>query len=1006
MLISLMPPVEGRAEERTIATVELNPATVNIKVGTTKQLTAVVKDLSGEVMSEEVVTWSSSDTDIANVDNGLITALAAGEVTITATSVSEEDVKAECQVTVLNDYLTNLVIISGTTGFMAPIVEAYNNLTEKRSPAYSFGLKVFSPSALDSIGGKAKVQEAVLNADAVLLEMIGANRDAALREIFKACYESKWKDEGQPEIFVQRSGEKNADGTWADTGFAVEIVKELSVTINKDDHEWTRLNKYILNSGVSNWERLLLYLATKHGDGDVVTGEGLDPIEFGGAFLYHPAADVNSAVYEGNENGTGIFFNPDDYFTWYTSRTDYHTDAPWVGILTFDSSFKNADNEMYTETLLALEKRGLNAMLLYPPGTERNSAVRQFFYRDQDGDGQKEPAIDVFICATGFQFDRSADGEAKTLALFKELNVPVLTPIYTSDLKKWYDDPAGAIKEVHWQVALPELEGRIEPVLMGGTVVLDVDEATGAEVSKKIPVNDRIERLAGRAEAWAKLRKAANEDKKVAVVYYNLHGGKDGIGASYLNVPRSLTEILKAMKEAGYTVDDEDLLIDDSGQIAEEKVFEAMFAKGRNIGGWAPGELRTFAEQDGIIRLSLDTYLQWYNKLPQGVRDKVEADWGPPPGEMMVYNNQIILPGVISDNVFFGPQPMRGWGEDVSKIIHSPALPPPHQYLAFYFWLQHDFKADAVVHLGTHGTAEWLPGKAIGLSAEDWPDIVQGNMPNIYPYIVNNPGEATQAKRRGNAVIISHLTAAVANTELYGNLLELHDLSHKYEVEVNPEELEKLQAKIMRILKDEGLAVELGLDPDNTPFAELLEAAHDYLHALQAEVTPLGLHTFGVAPQGDRFDQMVEAIISYDQANRAADKDQIKKNLAKTTEEMDMLLLALNAGYIPPGLGKDPVRNPNVMPTGRNIKSFDPRIVPDKGAWEIGKKCADDLLAAYYASHKSFPESIGAILWAIETMRTEGQSIAMVMRLMGIEPVWDKNGNNPGGILAKIHPVK
>lgn len=1002
MFLSVISPVEGRAEEGSITAIELSEPSVEIKIGGTKQLTVVVKNQFGNEMSGEAVTWSSSDPNIAIVDNnGLVTAVGVGMVAITAASVSKEDVKAECQVKVINDYLTNLVIISGTDGFMAPVVEAYHNLTEKRNPAYLFGLKVFSPWALDSTEGKAKVQEAVLNADAVLLEMIGANRDAALHDIFSACYESTWKDEGQPEIFAQRSGEKNKDGTWANNGFAVEIVKDLEVTINKDDEAWTQLNKYILNSGVNNWERLLLYLAANYGDGDVVTGENLNPIEFGGAFLYHPAADVNWAVYEGNENGTlkndtGIFFNQDNYFTWYTARGSYNPDAPWVGIVGYDSFFKNADHEMYVETLLALEKRGLNAILLYPP-SKRIDPVKNFFYRDLNGDGQKEPAIDVFICATGFQFERGSD--TNTLALFKEMDIPVLTPIYSSDLNKWYSDSAGAMKEINWQVALPELEGRIEPVLMGGTVIQGIDEATGAVVSKKVAIEDRIERFVGRAEAWAKLHRAANEDKKVAIVYYNLHGGKDGIGASYLNVPRSLTEMLKAMKNAGYKVDEDNLLTDDSGQIAEDKVFEAMFSKGRNIGGWAPGELQAFTEQDGIIKLSLDTYLQWYNELPAGVREKVEADWGPPPGKIMVYNGEIIIPGIISGNVFLGPQPMRGWGEDISKIIHSPTLPPPHQYLAFYFWLQHGFKADAVIHLGTHGTAEWLPGKAVGLSGEDWPDIVQGNMPNIYPYIVNNPGEATQAKRRGYAVIIDHLTATVANTELYGNLLELHDLSHQYELAADPannqppEEVEKLQAKIMRILKEEGVANEMGLDPDYTPFAELLKAAHEYLDALQADVTPLGLHTFGVAPQGELFEQMVQAIINYDKANRTADEAKIRENLGKTTEEMDMLLCALSAGYIPPGLGKDPVRNPDVMPTGRNIKSFDPRTVPDKGAWEIGKKCADDLLAAYYAEHGSYPESIGAILWAIETMRTEGQSIAMVMRLMGIEPVWDANGN-------------
>ena len=964
--------------------------------------TEVYASLTTESTGNENKLTDGSDTSVAAEVYDAATLYSTG-VMFNLASVSDE-VYSKC---------TNLVIISGTDGFMSPIVEAYHNLVDKQVLPYRFGLKVFSPSTLDSQEGVARVQEAILNSDAVLLEMVGAGRDVSLNGILAAC-EAQWMVDGvmeQPEIFIQRSGEKNNDGTWASSGFILNIVKGLEVSVNKNNQEWTRLNKYILNSGVRNWECLMLYLAANYGIGDVVTTEDLTPVEFGGAFVYHPAADVNTAVYgvnssvygvnssvyEGNAgSGNGIFFNPEDYYNWYTSRANYDSSAPWVGILSYDSFFKNADYEMVNETLLAVERCGLNAILLFPPNTERNKAIRQFFYRDLDGDGTKEPAIDVFICAIGFQFDRGHDDD--TLELFKEMDVPVLNPIYSSDLEKWLDDPAGATKEVYWQVALAELEGRIEPVLMGGTVTLAVDEATGTVVSKKVPIADRIERLAGRATAWGKLHKARNIEKKVAIIYYNINGGKDGITASYLNVPRSLTEILNAMKIVGYRVDQDDQLSDENNRIAENKVFQEIFSKGRNIGGWAPGELSDFAAQDGIIKIDLNTYLAWYQELPEKVRNKVEAEWGPPPGQVMVLNNKIIIPGIISDNVFFGPQPMRGWGEDIDKVLHSTTLPPTHQYLAFYFWLQQEFKADAVIHLGTHGTAEWLPGKAVGLSGEDWPDIVQGNMPNIYPYIVNNPGEGTQAKRRGNAVIIDHLTAAVANTELYGNLLELHDLSHSYELAIDPnnnqseEEIEKIKAKIMRLLKDEGLAAQMCLDPDNTPFEVLLEKAHDYLHALEADVTPLGLHTFGVAPQGDLFEKMVQAIVNYDPAARNALEDKIRENLSKTTEEMDMLLHALKAGYIPPGLANDPVRNPDVMPTGRNFASFDPRTVPTKDAWNIGKQCADDLLKLYKDEHGTYPESIGVVLWAVETMRTEGQSIAMVMRLLGIEPVWDSSG--------------
>lgn len=972
--------------------IQLDPSSITMVAGSARTIRASVYDQFGDILSDPEIVWESEDENVATVEAGVVRAVSEGTANITA-AVYDTGLQAVCAVKVVQDFGTKLVMVTGVTGAVASSVQAYHNLTEKRDPPYLFGLKVFSPNDLKTVEGLAGVKQAFLDADAILFYMLGSDSQQAINGLFSECYEAKWKQEGQPEILVQGSGEKTNDGSWAEQGFIAEIVRGLSVQVNKDDTTWNKLNGYISNGGVGNWERLLLYLATTFGDGDVVTEENLDPIIFSGAFAYHPAADPSSELYEGQEvgDGSGIFFDPDEYYAWYKSRASYNPDAPWAAIMTYDSMFKNADNELYLETLKAAEKKGLNAILFYPPYASRISDVRRFVYADIDGNGDKEQVVDVLICAMGFSFSSNIDN---TIALFKELDVPVLTPIYSTDLAQWEKDLAGCSPEVYWQVAMPELEGRIEPVFMGGTLVQGVDEATGAVLTKNVALPDRMERLAARAAAWGRLRKASNGDKKIAIVYYNYGGGKDGIISTLLNVPRSLAEVLQAMKDAGYVVD-EDGSLSESGKISEDKVFELMMSKGRNVGGWAPGELEELATQEGVIKIDLDTYLEWYDRLPQALRDKVESEWGPPPGQVMVHNGEIVIPGVVSGNVFFGPQPLRGWGEDASKILHSADLSPSHQYLAFYFWLQNGFKADAVVHFGTHGSAEWLPGKSVGLSSECWPDIVQGDMPNIYPYIVNNPGEATQAKRRGYAVTVDYLTPALANTELYGNLLDLHSFAHQYEEAVRNNDEEKakdLRTKIMMILKDEGVAQEMGLDAENTPFEQLLDAAHDYLHSLESEVTYLGLHTFGFPPEDDRFEKTVQAIINYDPENRQAIEDEIRHNLELTTNEMLNLLRALEGRFIEPGTGKDPIRDPSVMPTGKNIKSFDPRTVPDRYAWEIGKKMADELPATYYQKHGAFPESVGVILWAIETMRTEGRSIAMIMRLLGIEPVWNAQG--------------
>lgn len=871
-----------------------------------------------------------------------------------------------------NGYPTNLVIFTGSTSLVSPLVEAYHNLTEKRNPTYQFGLSIFSDADLAS--NTAKVQQAVQNADVVLVQMISDTRTDAFHTILSNSWEAQWKNGKAPAIYTQGCSD----------GFPINMVKDLPIQANVDNDDLTALTKYISASGADNCERLLLLLASKYGEEDVTTAEDLTPIGNRGTFAYHPDAP-----------GNGTFSNPEDYYNWYQSRPGYDPLAPWVGIMDYDSSYTNGDYDLMTELLQSLENKGNNVVLIFTPSSKKFDSARSFFYRDLNGDGKKEPAIDTFICPMGFAFD--SKNVQNTIDLFTEMNVPVLMPIYASNLEKWESDPAGTSGDLYWNVAMPEMDGRIEPVLMGGIKTLNTDEATGAIITKKVAIPDRIERVAGRATNWAKLHKMENQDKKVAILYYNHDGGKDGIGASYLNVPKSMTEILKALKTNNYTVN-QDGSLSSEGEITEEKVFNEMFNKGRNIGGWAPGELEKLAAQDGIIKISMDDYLSWYNQLPVELREAVEKDWGSAPGKVMVQDGQIIIPGVINGNVFFGPQPMRGWGEDVTKTTHSPTLPPSHQYLAFYLWLQHEFKADVAIHLGTHGTAEWLPGKSVGLSGEDWPDIVQGDMPNIYPYIVNNPGEGTQAKRRGYAVLIDHLTSALVNTELYGNLRELHDLANEYDAAVAnnlpAEHIDKIKNKVKILLVNEGVGEKIGVSADDLDknFDSSLEKCKQYLDDLEADVTPLGLHTFGVPPQGDALEGMVKAIVNFDPATRSALEAEIRANLQNSTQEMDMLLLALNAGYISPNVGNDPVRDPSVMPTGKNMVSFDPRKTPDKIAWEIGKKCVDDLLATYYAEHGSYPESVGVVLWAVETMRTKGQSLAMIMRLLGIEPVWDATG--------------
>ncbi|WP_129599044.1 cobaltochelatase subunit CobN [Anaerophilus nitritogenes] len=683
-------------------------------------------------------------------------------------------------------------------------------------------------------------------------------------------------------------------------------------------------------------------------------------------------------------NMPGAFENLNAYKAWY-KVSNHKNDGPWIGVSTYNSAFKNDDTDMYIALLKELEQNNANVIFTLTD-SKRENLIKDFYIEEN------KPNIDVYIAGMGFNF--ISGSPEKAVELFKDLNIPVITPVYSSDLEEWKENPAGISRELYWQVVLPELDGRIEPIFMGGTKEVEKDPTTGVAILKKTPIDYNIQRLSGRALSWASLRNKENEDKKIALVYYNHDGGKDGIKASYLNVIESASNVLGALKQDGYTID----------QHTDAKTLEEMIQKqGRNVGSWAPGEMEKLLQED-ILTISVDEYMKWYEKLPQILKEEVEKEWGSAPGNVMVVDGKMIIPGMKMGNVFVGPQPMRGWGDDPNKIAHSAKLPPNHQYIAFYFWLQNEFKADAVIHLGTHGTLEWLPGKSVGLGENDWPDQLIGNMVNINPYIMNNPGEGTQAKRRGYAVIIDHLTPPMVQPELYGELVQLQNLVVSYLDEMrknNEARALELQKQIIEMVKNNHIDQEINLNLE-TNFYESAEDLHEYLEDLATELMPYGLHTLGVAPKGDLFDQMVNSIIGYDKS-RESDRETIEKNLSLASQEIINLIRALNGEYIEPGPSRDPIRVPDAMPTGRNFSTFDPRQIPDKAAWETGKKAADDLLERYKQETGKYPDSVGVVLWAIETMRTNGESVGMILRMIGTEPVWDKKGNVNS---VKVTPIE
>jgi len=564
----------------------------------------------------------------------------------------------------------------------------------------------------------------------------------------------------------------------------------------------------------------------------------------------------------------------------------------------------------------------------------------------------------------------------------------------------------------------------------------EVDPETNTEVY--VPIEGQVDWLVDRAVAQTELSEKNESDKKVAIIYYSHGCGNDSIGASYLEVIPSIYNLLERMADAGYDVDK--ALIPN-----ESELTDLMLKQGTNIGTWAPGELERLVESGEVELIPESTYLEWFEALPETCKEEVIETWGPAPGEVMVYEDDsgdrfLVIPKIeVSDNVILAPQPTRGWLSDNEILYHDGELSPHHQYIAFYFWLQNEYGADAIVNMGRHGTVEWLPGKEFCLFSDEWSAVINGNIPVIYPYIMDGMGEGMQAKRRGNAVIIDHLVPPVVLSESYGNYTELSSKISQYQTLPSESELKELRMQeIVNLTRELNLNgfVNVSLSENEDTEEEFLDELEDTLEELKATSMPYGLHILGTSPEGENLTQMVysmlgdeftEEVAAYNNSENApldlldlvllqnvsiADAQQqvlgnsseevtdylttaqeYAEKLGESKNEIQQVLKALDGKYIEPNIGGDPILRPDTLPSGRNFYAFDEQLLPTKQAWELGKEMANQTIEAYRAEHEGqYPKKIGLVLWAGESTRNEGVTEAEIFYLLGVKPVWDDDG--------------
>ena len=729
-------------------------------------------------------------------------------------------------------------------------------------------------------------------------------------------------------------------------------------------------------------------------------------------------------------------------------RTPSEGDGPVVAVLYYRAHHM-AGNTAFVETLCrAIEAKGARALPIFTASLRTASAELLAEMRKAD-------ALVVTVLAAGGTRPATAsaggDDEAWDVGVLADLDVPILQGLcLTSSRETWAESGDGLSPlDAATQVAIPEFDGRII------TVPFSFKELDADGLSVYVADEERSARVAGIAVAHARLRHVPAAERRIVLMLSAYPTKHSRIGnAVGLDTPASTVALLAAMGEAGYR-------IGAFGDYDGDGLIHTLIAAGGQDPDWLTEEQLS----GNPVRIAAGTYARWFATLPADLRDRIEQHWGPPPGELYVDGDAIVLAALRDENVVVMVQPPRGFGANPVAIYHDPDLPPSHHYLAAYRWVADEFGAHAVVHVGKHGNLEWLPGKNVGMSASDGTDAALGDLPLIYPFLVNDPGEGTQAKRRAHATLVDHLIPPMARAESYGDIARLEQLldEHASIATLDPAKLPAIRAQIWTLIQAARMDHDLGLDnrPGDTEFDEFILHVDGWLCEIKDAQIRDGLHILGAAPTGEarinlvlamlRAKQMwggqvaalpglrealglaedaptarVDAIEAQAHALVAemeargwplGDISDISDNagvlsvltfaatevvprLARTTDEIGNILHALDGGYVPAGPSGSPLRGLiNVLPTGRNFYSVDPKAIPSALAWETGQAMAESLLTRYRADHgDEWPRSVGLSAWGTSAMRTAGDDIAEILALIGVRPVWDPASRRVTGL--------
>jgi len=763
------------------------------------------------------------------------------------------------------------------------------------------------------------------------------------------------------------------------------------------------LNRYLVEGGRANFAGFLCAV-----DRQLWGGSGPAcpaPVVYPESGLYHPGVPGR------------ILPDLASYLAW--KGIDPAHAPPAVGILIHRTHIDSEVTGAIDDLIARIEAKGAVAVAAYLSPMADGEITRLMSL------GGK-PFVDVIV---NTQILLNAEGRRTE---FTALGRPVIQaiPYRKGDAAAWEADTVGITPtDIPFYLAQPEYAGLIDPL---------ITSATRAGDGAIEPIGRQAQAVVDKALRLVALNRRPAADKRLAVMFYNYPPGEKNLGASFLNVPRSLETVLGALANAGYRV--------------ERRDAEALTAQLTRllVPFHRPEEAKALIEEGLAATLPLDRYRAWFDSLPHSVRQPILDRWGPPEKSGMVVrrflDRSFVIPRLQLGNVAILPQPPRGEREaDRDKALyHDTKVPPSHTYLATYLWLRDRLKADALVHFGTHGTQEWQPGKERGLDVLDAPLLALGDIPVVYPYIVDNVGEALQAKRRGRAVTVSHATPTFGPAGLHGDITRLHDLLHTWismeEGEVKAKTADEIRAQAATL----GIDKDMETDARTGPFRAFVDRLHTHLHELALTSQPIGLARFGVAaPEEERLLLVLQMLgRPLRVALSPADPDEplvgemgtVRQSAAwalldrhvrqgepftgdpkvaalieqgrqywaglSAPRELPGLLAALSGQNVPTAFGGDPIRNPDSLPTGRNLYGFDPSRVPTREAWAAGREAAEKLIASHREKTGQTPRKLAFTLWSVETMRHQGVLEAEVLAVMGFRPVWDQ-----GGRVTGIEPI-